>query len=423
MDLTSLFARERIQHTNYKDSWCTPTLVIRNLTTPDGVSAGPPSPAASTLTESLKKYLRQRSVAVREGLVFNFDQMTWTPSAAIPLLFLCLATLAVCALDGAARFASDKTEWRGLRWIPRIAWTLLLLPLLINEVFIARFLGTTGTLDTSTVFAVRTLQIGLLLTGFALLVWHRQIGTLFRRLIVQSKEHSGDLSNLGRGLLVVTVVTPWLALMMVAEENRSVRYFWMWPLQVVLAVAAVTYLPKRLGWPRSVAWVGQLCLTAILLTHPWLVSPLKSWATSGWSGPTANNIQAVDYLANHLRSQGRTTAAIGYQTFFVGFMPAMNIVEPRYKVGGELDLYLRDRYGIFNSNRCAEGISPEDEYRIVQRPPRLGAPPIVPVSWAPMGPEVKTYDLVEYFDVPVSPEFRLLRDFGVFQVFQRIPAP
>jgi hypothetical protein len=36
----------------------------------------------------------------------------------------------------------------------------------------------------------------------------------------------------------------------------------------------------------------------------------------------------------------------------------------------------------------------------------------------PMRPEVKTYDLVEYFNVRVSSEFRPLQDFGAFQVFR-----
>ena len=33
--------------------------------------------------------------------------------------------------------------------------------------------------------------------------------------------------------------------------------------------------------------------------------------------------------------------------------------------------------------------------------------------------KVKAYDLDQFFDVPLDPDFRLLRQFGEFQVFQR----
>ena len=39
-------------------------------------------------------------------------------------------------------------------------------------------------------------------------------------------------------------------------------------------------------------------------------------------------------------------------------------MEPRYKVGGALD-FIPDRYGITTWDRCAEGMSTADEYRIV----------------------------------------------------------
>jgi hypothetical protein len=72
-----------------------------------------------------------------------------------------------------------------------------------------------------------------------------------------------------------------------------------------------------------------------------------------------------------------------------------------YRVGAELELMLRFRHDISNTDRCAEGISVSDEYRIVQRAPESGPEP----------PQ-------HYFDVPLD-GFRLLRRFGLYEVFKR----
>jgi hypothetical protein len=78
-------------------------------------------------------------------------------------------------------------------------------------------------------------------------------------------------------------------------------------------------------------------------------------------------------------------------------------MEPRYKVGAALDLYLRDRYGITNVDRCAEGISPIDEYRIVQTVP---TPSQIESNFS-------------HFDVPSESGFRVVNEFGIYQLAER----
>jgi hypothetical protein len=55
-----------------------------------------------------------------------------------------------------------------------------------------------------------------------------------------------------------------------------------------------------------------------------------------------------------------------------------------------------------NTDLCAEGISPADEYRITQRRPKPGAD-----------------EPRQYLDVPPDSRFRLVRRFGLFDVFRR----
>ena len=139
-----------------------------------------------------------------------------------------------------------------------------------------------------------------------------------------------------------------------------------------------------------------------LLTYPELGARLQAWADSGWSGPKANDIEALTFVADQIRSEGKKTEAIGYQVFFQNYMAVSHFVDERYKVGGELDLFLRDRFGIINSNKCAEGISSGDEYRIVQQNPRA----------------TQTKSYLEYFDIPADSRYRQIQQFGPYQVFK-----
>ena len=106
----------------------------------------------------------------------------------------------------------------------------------------------------------------------------------------------------------------------------------------------------------------------------------------------------MDYIAAQLRAQGKQHAAVGYQVFFDRFMAEYHVNNPRFKVGAEFDLLLQFRHGITNTNQCAEGISPDDEYRIVQMHPS---------------------QRLAYFTIPPDSRFRLLQQFGPYQVVTR----
>jgi hypothetical protein len=272
-------------------------------------------------------------------------------------------------------------------------------------VFVARFLSDDGSLSSASIWRVRAVQAGLLFIGGTMLLLQKRMPELLRRFVTEhnATRDSEQYSRSGR-LFALILIVPWVSLVMVVEPGEWDRYWWLWPLELVAVVSAVTYIPERFGWPRVIAWVGQITLTVMLLSHPWLFAPVQAWAKTGWSGPRANDIQAADYLASQIRSEGKAEAAIGYQVFIRGFMAAFHFVDPRYKVGAELDLFLKHRYGISNSNQCGEGVSPQDEYRIVQT--------------APNSNDLKEF--LEYIDIRLDPSFRMLRQFGNYQVFKRI---
>jgi hypothetical protein len=160
------------------------------------------------------------------------------------------------------------------------------------------------------------------------------------------------------------------------------------------------------SWPsflsRSVGLAGSIALVALLALGP-LEARVRAWSEEGWAGSDPAEVHLVDRVARDILASGEREAVIGYQTFIFEFMPKYHIIDPDYKVGAEFDLLFEHGYGITNLNECAEGVSPEDQYRIVQTRPRSG------------GDEPR-----QSFDVPLDDRYRLLARFELFDVFKRV---
>jgi hypothetical protein len=201
--------------------------------------------------------------------------------------------------------------------------------------------------------------------------------------------------------LVISLAVPWAILALVAEPGKTERFLWLWPLQVIFVAAGVRYVMSRLNVPRQVAWGLQLVLVLLLVADPVQVR-INEWLRSGWEGPDAEEVLVVDYAATHLRAEGMDVAAIGYETFVYPFMARYHAIDPHYKVGAEFDLLFRYRYGIVNLDTCAEGVSPADDYRIVQERPQV----------APGAP-------VQFFDVPSDGSFQQVGGVASYSLLRR----
>jgi hypothetical protein len=210
---------------------------------------------------------------------------------------------------------------------------------------------------------------------------------------------SGRRSGRGR-LFALSLLVPWLILVLVAEPGRSERFLWLWPLQVIGVAAFATHVLGRAR--RQVAWLVQLGLVFVLVADP-VLSRVDAWQHTGWAGPDAEEVQVVDYAATYLRAEGKDRVAIGYQTFVYPFMARYHAIDPQYKVGAEFDLLFKYRYGIVNLDQCGEGLSPADDYRIIQNWPQ--STPGAPVS---------------YFEVSSPDNFRTLGRVASYDVVRHV---
>lgn len=417
IDLRSQLLLHYIVPSNVSQSWCDPARELKALPVNTSTAASPArplgdpgSPNAVRPPESAPVRLED---AFRDRLLGNFSSATDLPGRrAIGIVLLCsvLASFILLGVTGSAsRFGrSDQDapstqtseEWRGPRRLPRAALGAVLLALatvLLATSFIFKLL----VFDPRLPPPVRGAMAILLIGGIALIVL-RFATAIVDRLLKRGAVHLQSEEQVRRRRLVVlSLAVPWLLLVAVAEPGISERFLWLWPLQVLFVAVFFAVLLPRLGVPRPAAWLLQALLVFAFLWNPFLISRVGDWRADGWSGDDASEVRVVDYIAADLHAEGRDRAAIGYEVFFYPFMVNYNALSSYYKVGAEFDVLFRYGHGIENMDACAEGVSPRDEYRIVQRRPMEGQD-------TPR----------HYFEVSLDDRFKLVRRVGIYEIFK-----
>jgi hypothetical protein len=159
---------------------------------------------------------------------------------------------------------------------------------------------------------------------------------------------------------------------------------------------------EALAVSRAAVPTAQLAVALDLLLNPFLLLRIDSRLTNGWAVADAEEIRVIYIIAHQIKADGKNQVAIGYEMFIYPFMANYNITNPIYKAGGQFDLLFKYRHAVVNTDPCPEGVSPADEYRVVQTRPKSGEEQ----------PE-------HYFHVPPDPRFRLVQSFDLYQVFKR----
>ena len=403
-DIRSQVLLQNIFPANYRQIWCDPNITLREVEstsdrTPLG-SSQTQTHQGPNLVAAAVGFINQ----IRGKLLYNFAGATSFPTLNIALFVFVLGSCIFLNLTG-YRSKNDGISAPQPFWnnsTNRLALGMILIGVLTNEFVIARLLGIETGLELSTIRTLRTIEKLLLFGGGSILAG-KWIAALLDRLLrrigiqVQDAEHAEQLRA-----LVLCLTIPWFILLMVAEPGKPERFWWLWPLQSMFLAAFFTWILPRFSISRPLIWLMAIVTSVIVGSNPFLLHRVNGWRENGWAGIDAPAVQAVNYLTSELKAEGRNKAAIGYHFFIYRFMAAYNITNPQYKVGMDFDLLFKYPHEITNTNQCAEGLSPLDEYRIVQTTPQKGkeAPRL-------------------YFDVPLDRDFRLLRQFGAYQVFKR----
>jgi hypothetical protein len=385
-DMRSQVLQQNIFPADYRQAWCDETLTLATWTD-NGRSAE---------TVVVQAGLAN---ALGDKLLYNYRPLAPVPGASMALLWLTLGAVVILCVPGAPVAARDLWPFR---WWVAAAGVLLLGVLVYGFILTARLVGIESILRGSIFLLLNKLQVLLMVSGTALLAG-LGLATVVNRILVragitiQSTQQAGQTR-----LMAIALLVPWFILLLFAEPGKPERFMWLWPMQSLFLAAFFTVVLPRLRAPRAVIWAGALLAVLLVAANPTLTWKVAAWASSGWAGSDAAEVQLVDTVAHQIKIDGRERASIGYQMFIYPFMANYHITNPLYKVGAEFDALFLFRHGIENSNRCAEGVVASDEYRILEIKPK-------PPDWAPR----------EYFLVGLDERFDLVDQFGTYQVYRR----
>jgi len=403
-DIRSQVLLQNIFPANYRETWCDPSVPLRELG-----STSDPIPLGSIQPEPYQGPNLARAAVVLTSqisgkLLYNFQDAAPFPAISIAFLVTVLSSFILLNVTG-YRPGTDgilprKPFWNDLT--TRLALGMILIGVLTNEFVIAHVFGIEAGLEFSTIRILRTIEKLLILGGASILAGKWMVALVDRLLKwagiqIQNKEHADRV-----GVLVLSLAIPWLILLLVAEPGKPERFWWLWPLQAMFLAAFFVWILPRFRISRALIWLTSIGTAIIVWWNPYLLDHASAWRETGWAGIDAPAVQVVNYVTGELEAEGKKQAAIGYHFFIYRFMAAYNITNPEYKAGMDFDLLFKYPYGITNTDQCAEGLSPLDEYRIVQTRPQdgQGTPRL-------------------YVDVPLDANFKLLRQFGPYQVFKR----
>jgi hypothetical protein len=262
---------------------------------------------------------------------------------------------------------------------------------------IRAFLGPNYAITAVTVSSVRTVQVLLVLAAIAMLAW-RPLDLGLRRL-----RGAMDTTGADPRALITSLVVTWALCLLVVEYGRGERMSFLWPVQAILlatvagGVSKLASITARRHIPAS---IGPAVVLAIVMAGP-VMTTAAALRDSSWSGIDAEEVRVASDIADRIRGSGRTGASIGYQ---VGVAPTWGSwfvqSDPRYKIGADFDLLLMHPHGIVNTDRCGEGVSRDDEFRLIETRPPAG-------------------EVLEYVDVPPDASFKLVRTYESFELRQR----
>ncbi len=369
LDVRSIIGRVNLLPPDYQSVWCDPRLAPRLL----GSKPAPPvSPAApgrpdddhdEAPVRGRQFFLRRIESALtwvgqKGGLVVQaFNRDAALPGAGALVFLLTAAGMGLLGLRRPAPaqpLAPEKSHTGRLLSI--LAVGLIVLSLTANEIVLARLFGSGHALGRARTTTVRVVQVILVLGGLVLLL-RRPLTAAITRISAGTPDARP---------LVVALLIPWLILIVLVEPGREDRMWWLWSLQVIVLAAAATVIPRRLGAPRPLAAALAVLLVVLTFGYNSASAHWEDWRYWGWSGSDSEELDVVDQVAGQVRAAGRDRAAIGYRISFTGGEASQFILDPRYKLGANWDFLFRRLRRIANEDQCPEGVSPQDEYRVVE---------------------------------------------------------
>ena len=120
--------------------------------------------------------------------------------------------------------------------------------------------------------------------------------TLFSLMLLSSVEYfrqksvmeirDSSLFTRGAGTMVLFLLLPWAFLLYSSAKTEylvATRFWWLWPVQVIVLAALFTFISKNFSVPYAITLTGQIVIILLVVGNPLLLSRVVALSESGWS--------------------------------------------------------------------------------------------------------------------------------------------
>jgi hypothetical protein len=170
-------------------------------------------------------------------------------------------------------------------------------------------------------------------------------------------------------ILFVAFSLPWALLVLLGEPGRPERFWYMWPLQVLVTVLFLKWLTERL--PRA-NWITAMLTVALgiaLLPLPFYAQRISDARVHGYAGIDSDQWKVVEFLAGEAKTEGGDSLQVEYW-----------LADTQSTVGtsgGErledwFNYLLRYPFGVRNSEGGSSGGDAGETWEVVDR--NVGSP-------------------------------------------------
>lgn len=329
------------------------------------------------------------SLLLKIGRNFNNDTLLFGasrfPNAFLLTLFWIAATASVgSGLIRRIRARRFAQRFFGLKMVEALAFAVLgavVLYVLFSPPLVGKCCTADGKLSHASSLVVEQVQSALPL------LW---IGLVLGLYLAANTQGNWK----GRELLGILVLVPYLILVVVSETARADRFWWIWPMQLLLVSVALDLFAQQTRWPRPIFAGLAAVLILMMINTGFYGQKVNDWLANGYAGKSTGQLETVDFLGSVARQEDSSNMTIGYQLLWPQFNTETT-VDPTYRAGTWFDFLLESREGIHNLNSSVEGLTAADEFRVIE---------IGDGNWPGR---------------PPWPGFELVARFGVFEVFRR----
>jgi hypothetical protein len=159
--------------------------------------------------------------------------------------------------------------------------------------------------------------------------------------------------NPDNAILFIAFSLPWLMLVILGEPGKPERFWYMWPLQILVLALFLRWLAEKMPRVRWIYALLAVVLCAALLPFPFYSERISDGWVHGYAGPDNDQWKVAEFLAGEVKHQGVDSLRVEY--WLADSNSPMNPLHPGDRISDWFDYLLLFPFGVHNREGTATG--------------------------------------------------------------------